>query len=272
MRLLILSDLHREVWRDAPEQANKFVRALQPDIGQSRPDAVILAGDIDASEKAVAWATREFHDIPVIYVSGNPEAYGQKYDSTQERIAKACSSSGNVHFLSKGELILGSVRFLGATLWTDFQLLGADSYQEALQAAAAGLNDYRKIRLAKAGYRPIRPLDTAQWHQEERTWLQRMLEVRFDGGTVVVTHMASHARSIPERFANELLSAAFASDLSSLIQKSDLWIHGHVHDSMDYFVGDTRIVCNPLGYPHQDSAGFWRQENLAFDPNFVVEV
>jgi len=87
-------------------------------------------------------------------------------------------------------LVVGGVRFLGTTLWTDFQLLGPDSIQEAMQSAAIGLNDYRKIRLARGGYRKIKPLDVAQWHWEDRTWLQERLDEPFDGLMVVVTHMA----------------------------------------------------------------------------------
>ena len=51
MRLLILSDLHHELWReDAPR--------IDPAV--SRPDVVILAGDINTGAKAVEWAATTF--------------------------------------------------------------------------------------------------------------------------------------------------------------------------------------------------------------------
>jgi len=55
------------------------------------------------------------------------------------------------------------------------------------------------------------------------------------------------------------------SDLEGLILASRpaLWVHGHVHDSHDYRIGSTRIVCNPRGY---------HSENPSFDPALVVEV
>ena len=73
------------------------------------------------------------------------------------------------------------------------------------------------------------------------------------------------AGSVAERFRSHPLTPAFASDLSRLIEDRgpDLWVHGHVHDSLDYEVGDTRIVCNPRGYG---------TENPAFDPSLVIEV
>lgn len=272
MRILILSDLHLEVWRDSPRQARELLSTLQPNLRSSQPDLVILAGDVDKGDRAVAWADRLFPELPVIYVHGNHEAYGQKIDTLKVRLAEACSATGHVHFLDKHELVIGNVRFLGATLWTDFQLLGKDTMREAMQSAGGAMNDYRKIRLAKAGYRKIRPLDAAQWHWEDRIWLDERLAEPFSGPTVVVTHMAPSLRSIPERYQGQLLSAAFASAMDDLVSKADLWVHGHVHESMDYLLGKARVVCNPLGYPQRIADGQWVQENELYDPNLIVEI
>jgi calcineurin-like phosphoesterase family protein len=65
-----------------------------------------------------------------------------------------------------------------------------------------------------------------------------------------------------------MLSAAYASDLSRLMGKAGLWIHGHMHHCVDYKVNGTRIVCNPRGYMHKNG-GF---ENPNFNPAFLVEV
>jgi DNA repair exonuclease SbcCD nuclease subunit len=122
VRILILSDLHLEIWRDTPKPAKEFLEGVQPAVDASRPDVVVLAGDIDVGDRAVACADRTFPGIPVIYVHGNHEGYGQKLDTLKGRLAEACSATGHIHFLDKDELVIGSVRFLGATLWTDFQL------------------------------------------------------------------------------------------------------------------------------------------------------
>ncbi|WP_414486527.1 metallophosphoesterase [Stenotrophomonas maltophilia] len=159
MRMLILSDLHLEVWRDTPKQAQELLRMVQSRFLASQPDLIVLAGEIDVGDRAVAWADQTFPDLPIVYMPGNHEAYGQKIDSLKEKLAEACSATGHIHFLDRSELVIGNIRFLGTTLWTDFQLLGPDSCQEAMQWAAVEINDYRKIRPAKAGYRKIRPLD-----------------------------------------------------------------------------------------------------------------
>lgn len=71
--------------------------------------------------------------------------------------------------------------------------------------------------------------------------------------------------SVPPRFREDVLTGTFASDLSELIDRGrpDLWVHGHVHDSCDYRIGDTRILCNPRGY---------NDENSNFNPVLVINV
>lgn len=272
MRLLVLSDLHHEVWGEALSRSREPVNRLQSDLASCLPDVVILAGDIDVGDRAVAWADRTFPALPVVYVHGNHEGYGRSLDKVKESILQACNAAGHVHFLDKRQLVIGGVRFLGATLWTDFKLLGADRSPTVMAEVGAGMNDYRKIRWAKNGYRKIRPADTLRWHVEDRSWLTAKLEEPFDGRTVVVTHMAPSGRSIPERYRDQTLSAAFASDLDALVAKADAWIHGHIHDSVDYRIGGARVVCNPLGYPIRQHDNTLHPENHAYDPNLIVEI
>ena len=72
----------------------------------------------------------------------------------------------------------------------------------------------------------------------------------FASKTVIVTHHVPSSRSVPRRFARDLLTPAFASNLESLMDGDGavLWIHGHTHDQFDYEVFGTRVVCNPRGY------------------------
>jgi Icc-related predicted phosphoesterase len=74
-----------------------------------------------------------------------------------------------------------------------------------------------------------------------------------------------HWDSIEPRFRSDPLTGAFVSDLSELIEtyQPTLWVHGHVHNSSDYLVGNTRIMCNPHGYG---------TENPDFNAALVVEL
>lgn len=271
MRLLILSDLHREVWYRSQAQ---YEGGMDPgpkiDPTISQPDVVILAGDIDVGARAVGWADKTFVGLPVLYVHGNHEGYGQNLDEVQKDIAEACAATSHVHYLDRREKVIDDVRFLGVTLWTDFKLYGKDTSVLAMYDAGQYLNDYKRIRLAKKAYRKLRPADTEGWHFEHRHWLQERLAEPFEGKTVVVTHMAPSERSIAEQYKGDPLSPAFASNLDHLVEQANLWVHGHVHSSFDYRIGRGRIVCNPLGYP--GSYQHMRPENPDFNPNLIVEI
>lgn len=259
MRLLVLSDLHLEIWRD-------FVPRFDTKV--SKPDVVILAGDIHTKARAPAWAAQTFPDIPVLYVSGNHEFYGETIDRLITAIRVESEKYSNVHYLDCDEYVLRGVRFLGVTLWTDFLLFGLDRRRDVMADSGRVMNDYQRIRIASEGYRKIRPQDTAQLHAEQKSWLQRKLEEPFPGPTVVITHMAPSRRSVAPKYASDPVSAAFASDHDELVCMATLWVHGHTHTSFDYVVGQCRVVANPLGYMMRGG----QAENDDFDPNFIVDL
>ncbi len=259
MRILILSDLHHELWK-------QFAPRINPSVSQ--PDVVVLAGDINTGAKAAEWAAQTFPHVPVLYVHGNHEAYGKNLEDVQADIAEACQATENVHFLNCSEHVIGQVRFLGTTLWTDFRLFGDDTRQAAMRESESVMADYKRIRLTKHGYRKLRPGDTAQFHSIQKSWLKNKLAEPFAGLTVVVTHMAPSVMSVADRFATDPVSAAYASRLEDMASHADLWIHGHTHDSFDYQIGKCRVVCNPCGYMTRGGG----IENANFDPNFVVQL
>lgn len=249
MRLRVFSDLHLEFsgFKPPPVEA----------------DLVILAGDIDVGASGLQWA-REAFTTPVLYVAGNHEYYGQHWDGL--RLELAAVSDARVQFLERGCVVSGGVRFLGATLWTDFALFGEGHRDLAMLAAGQRMNDYRMIHAGGPSGR-LTPALSRQWHEDTLRWLDETLAQPFGGPTVVISHHLPHPASVEERFRRNLVSAAYASNLSALITRHApaLWIHGHSHNSFDYQVGATRVLSNPRGYPV--GTGF---ENARFDATRVV--
>ncbi len=101
--------------------------------------------------------------MPVVYVRGNHEFYGGHLDTrlAEGRAASEASlrtSKFGVHMLENDDVVLGGVRFLGATLWTDFMLEGQGMQHLLYDAAADLMLDYRLI-WADAG-RLLTPDDT----------------------------------------------------------------------------------------------------------------
>jgi hypothetical protein len=161
----------------------------------------------------------------------------------------------DIYFLEKNECETGGVRFLGCTLWTDFKLLGHPHL--SILDAAIGMNDFRRIRNSARNYSKFSPNDALVIHRESILWLEGALQ-QSHPKTVVLTHHAPSVKSIPERYRGDQMNPAFASDLSNLIlaYQPDLWIHGHIHTPSDYYIGKTRVICNPKGYPNEGVIGF----------------
>jgi predicted phosphodiesterase len=253
VRLNILSDLHLSQGGLAPPTA--------------QADIVILAGDIARPEQAIAWARGL--ERPAIYVPGNHEFYGSSLAATVRQLEAFAEGSG-IHILDRRESILRGIRFLGATLWTDFMLDG-DGPPRALAMAQAieFMRDFRRIESGANPGGPYSPEESAHVFARHRDWLAQKLAEPFDGPTVVVTHHAPSRRSIHPRFAGSPLNNCFVSDVERLMGagRVALWVHGHTHDSFDYTVRGTRVICNPRGYA-KDGVN----ENPAFDPDLVVEI
>lgn len=235
MRIQLASDLHLEfLQRTFPGE-----RLIAPAHGA---DLLVLAGDIASGLQAIEL----FRDwpVPVLYVAGNHEFYGGAFDQLRVDLRRAARGT-SVCFLDNDYLDMGGVRFLGATLWTDYRLPLNRTQRQLMQAAEKGLNDHRVIKTHEGVFSAARALEE---HEQSRRWLQRQLAAPYEGRTVVVTHHAPHPLSVHPRYAGDPLNAAFASDLTELLSLADLWLHGHVHDSFDYEVDGCRVVANPRGY------------------------
>jgi len=229
-------------------------------IPRNDADVVVLAGDIARPAEAVAWAAG--FDKPVLYVPGNHEFYGGSLAGTVAELRRLCAPTG-IRLLDKDEVVLSGVRFLGTTLWTDFMLFGeGEERVAAMREGQRFMRDFSRIE-------QFTPAASAALFADHARWLKDRLAEPHDGPTVVVTHHAPTRESIHPRFAGSPLNACFVSDARALVEASGacLWIHGHTHDSFDYRVNRTRVVCNPRGYARDGV-----NENPRFDPHCIVEI
>lgn len=252
MRLWILSDLHLE-YAD-----------LQAPLTIPDADVCVVAGDLcRAQANGVHWLAEHIApSMPCIYVAGNHEFYKGSIREAIEDGRKAAERFPGVHFLENDTINIEGVTFIGATLWTDYRIEG--NQQLAMIHARERMNDHRQIALQRNPWKRFLPVDGYRLHQDSCRFISKSLAAA-RGVTVVVTHHLPLATSVPARFRGDLTNAAYASDLSPIIEEGNpaLWVHGHTHDSCDYARGNTRVVCNPRGYD---------DENVSFDPALVVTV
>ncbi len=249
VRLHVLSDLHLE-------------RGIE-EVPVVEADVVVLAGDIATGVNGVEWARDWAGQRPVIYVAGNHEFYGHSLPGLIGDLHRAAAGSP-VHVLENREVALGGVRFLGCTLWSDFDFDGRERRESAMRLCERTVSDYYVIR--RDHQLPVSAEDTRALHLASRAWLTDRLAHEHDGPTVVVTHHAPYISWRPPEQALRLLAGAFVSDLSEVMASHhvDLWIYGHTHRQADLNFAGTRILSNPRGYPNEPVADF--------NPRLVVHV
>ena len=235
----VMSDLHFEFHGDG---GRAFAEALSP-----APDEVLLcAGDVCSSLQivgALSLLARRFRHV--VYVPGNHEFYHSTRAKTLEAVYMvAANFPGTFHVLDKGVAEIDGVRIVGCPLW-----FARDDH-----ADRSAMNDFRLIR------------DFDAWVYEENRQCVEFLRREVRAGDVVLTHYLPSRHSVAPRWRGSPLNAFFVCDLTALIvdRQPALWVHGHTHDSIDYRLGETRVLCNPFGYAHHE-------ENTAFDPVLRVQ-
>lgn len=258
MKLALYSDLHLEFRREPWKPPLLDV------------DAVILAGDIGMHTRGIEWAADAFRQAPVspeiLYVAGNHEYYDAHLGLLSELQQPKWERMG-VHFLEKRTYRWPGVRILGCTLWSAFDLHGADKADAYMHIARNRINDYWMI-YARGGKR-LEPRDTLALHRKAVAWLDVELAKPFDGRTVVVTHFAPHRDCVAPQHRHSDVSPYFATDLAWLMRKHriDVWCHGHTHTNNDFVAENgCRVVANQRGYP-QEAA-----DNTGFRPDLIIEV
>ena len=255
MKLWIRSDLHCSL----KELADSFDAAPPHDVA-------VLAGDIAAGLVSQIDAIDSVADRPVVLVAGNHEFWHGSFVGELMAASVAARRSRWVRFLEVDQAVVGGVRFLGGTLWTDFSLYGSDARSLSMAHAQANNRDFDSIRIDVGSDRRLFTPDHARArHLDMREWLGAVCSQPHDGPTVVVSHHVPSMRSVGSEWRQDPGTPAYASRLDASIERwrPDLWIHGHVHSSSDYRIGSARVVCNPQGFGG---------ENGAFDPDLVVEV
>ena len=258
MKLQVMSDLHLEHHRDGGATLLAELAAAQPtDI-----DILVLAGDIvnlrrQKNLDPLRWFCDHYPRI--CYLPGNHEYYGTNPKGADDRLRHFIRTHPAIYSLKPGVAYLGPdishksrtgyhhLSIFGATMWFS-RAQGNERYYDRI-------NDFALIGGSFPEY--------AYRHNEQ--FHQFLTDVLLPGDTVITHHLPSY-KSVHPRYEGDPLNRFFVSDMEDIIEerKPALWIHGHTHESCDYTIGITRVVCNPYGYPHE--------RNPNFDPALVIEI
>ena len=226
MKIQIISDIHLEF--------GSF------DFLDNESDVLIAAGDIGVGLEGLEFL--QTLKKPVIYVAGNHEYWGYEINELQDELI-SMSKGSDVRYLEKKSVIIDGVRFLGCTMWTDFNECDDEEMMDDLQNI---MNDFRYISFDKSH---ITPEQLIKINHSSKKWLDRELAKNHVGPTVVVTHHAPTKKSWAGD-PDDYLKFAYCNQFEPLLKENqiDLWVHGHIHHASDYKKHGVRVVCNPRGY------------------------
>jgi len=283
VNIQLLSDLHLESHPHFSAQplAGADVLVLAGDIGsyQLNSDLTRLAvpdfglarfSPRPVHEGGAAWPT------PVIFVPGNHEYDGLEFDEAHQRLRQACERWGLI-WLEQESVLLQGVRFVGCTLWSDFDALSSAAGTPANAAAAPGAlaeqlkardkafraaNFYLRKNHSLQGGAPMLAEQVREQALKSQRWLRQALATGFDGLTVAVTHFAPSLLSADPRYGLTPGTAGFCNALDDLLPAAQLWLHGHLHCPQDYVSRGCRVVANPLGYARKGEQKNYRPELL----------
>lgn len=251
MPLRIISDIHLESCQNY----------LIAEMAGEDQQILILAGDIYPYFKTAAGNRRDFfEDISsrfkkVIYVPGNHEYYFGDFNHGDDILREYFSEFPNIHFLNGEYIEVDGIRILGCALWTEI-----DPVTEA--HLGRSFSDYNVIT---SGDGLLTPPQTVFIHRAHKKFL---LE-NTNKDSIVVTHHCPSYQSMHTKFKNSELNSFFYNKMDEEILELQprLWVHGHTHCSMNYKIGETRVICNPKGYynPYQ----YDDPENPSFDEFFT---
>jgi Icc-related predicted phosphoesterase len=186
----------------------------------------------------------------VIYISGNHEFYHGKWYAGLDYLRAECGKYPNVIFLENEMVEIDEILFVGAALWTDMNKNDWHTMYQAKQS----MSDYRIILNDKLKFSKLKPEDTVVRHNASLKFIESA--IKGAAKVVVVTHHAPSEMSVAECYKGHMLNGAYRSHLENVMLDNPniaLWLHGHTHHPFDYQVSETRVVCNPRGYPGEPS-------------------
>jgi Icc-related predicted phosphoesterase len=271
LKISLCSDLHLEF--DYQELPGGEVLILAGDIAETRSirkdhHSTKLVQDtpntVYRCSEFFKWECAKYEKV--FYVLGNHEHYHGRFDKTHNELRALMPA--NVTVLEDQVEEYRGVMFMGSTLWTD---LNKNDNLTAFHLKQC-MNDYKVIQnhyVTRDVYHKLTPEHTAGVHRKTRQYFELMLKEHRNKPFVVITHHAPTYESISEKYKYDyLMNGGYASDLSDLILDNEnikFWVHGHIHDAVDYVVGSTRVLSNPRGYSGHEDLG-------KFNPAFTFEV
>lgn len=263
MRFKAISDLHVDI-------NYKYIKDMKFDS-----DAFyLIAGDVSGDRFITEKFLKE-KNIKGVFIEGNHLGYnstgdpkGDTKDGSIKYLKNRFMPESQMSFLENDHIIVDNKVIIGATLYTDFELFGNPSY--SMRMANLYMNDFRYVTtISKNQIRRITPNDYVKRFKKTIKYIDSTYRLYPDYDVIVVTHHAPSIKGISSEYIEDALTPAYASNLEQFIidrPRIKYWIHGHVHHINQYEIGNTKVICNPMGYYNENNMNL--EENLGVDLDF----
>lgn len=252
MRIQYGSDLHLE-FKDNFQYLE--LNPIQPEA-----EILILAGDIVPIAQIGKYndffddLSRKFRTV--YWLPGNHEYYHS--DIAGYENPYLIQVRKNVYLLDQKLMRIGGVELIFSTLWSHIGTIHRTIIEQ-------GVTDFYCIKYKG---RKFTPELFNMLHNRSLNFVQEAVQKHPGAKKIVISHHVPSLKHYPVPFLHSEVNEAFAVDLDSYIETTDIryWIYGHHHTNIPEFkVGKTSLVTNQLGYVRQG-------EHQYYKPACVLEI
>jgi Icc-related predicted phosphoesterase len=233
---------------------------------------LVIAGDLWAENRPfnrrhlqpswISLISARFHSVVIVF--GNHDYWDGFLDTMVPKAKQLIVDQGltNVHILENESVVIGNIKFLGGTLWTDLNKGNPITKITAVRS----MNDFRFIR-NYGNMCKISANDVIACFEKTKAYIAKSARRdNQDQKVIVVTHHAPSYQSVHDVYKHDVeMNYAYYTDLDEMMYaddfQADYWLHGHMHNSFEYNINNTTVVCNPLGYSRSENKNF---EDLKF--------
>ena len=249
INLRYFSDIHLEFMKE-----NSIKKMMKNIKSNSDDEICILAGDIGCphSQKYddfIKFISNSF--VKTFVISGNHEYYNKinTIEETRTYMKNYYSKFNNISFLDNDYEYYQDHCFIGTTLWSK---ITNPNYE---------INDIYNIP----------NFDYIKYNRLNRMCVDFLDDcITSNDNCIVITHHMPSQSLIDKKYLTSKMlpyNQWFYCDLDDLIQKNDnkikCWFYGHTHTPSELKINSIPFLCNPIGYPNENSKIEWNKTYTA---------
>ena len=238
MKVRYFSDLHLEFIK--PNKIEAFIRK----IPTGNNEICILAGDIGNPYQKnydvfMNFINKNF--IKTFYITGNHEYYNKikTIQETNEFLEDYFQQFNNISFLNNNFEIYDNYCFIGTTLWSE---ITNPTYE---------INDIYSIP----------NFNYIQYNRLNRLSISFLEDtLQKNKNCIVITHHVPSISLINVKYKTQQMmpyNQWFYCNMDDLIESNEnkikYWIYGHTHTPSNVIKNKISFLCNPIGYPNENS-------------------